>query len=225
MPGVGARPCTARVECRYGEIRRESLGAILLPDAHLGAAIALPGGILRDDACGWRRNQRESSVSSHELEAKLRRHTLRNVGARRPAMSRTRARKRIEALALQADCASARGPSSDVASARSRVDGRVEGREGEPTEAEALLERARRHTRRGEQRRALLALEQACCQSSEDARVWTLYAAKCRSLSRYDDAERALRQALWLRARARDSARASVTRRLLQELQQRRPAA
>jgi Flp pilus assembly protein TadD len=88
-----------------------------------------------------------------------------------------------------------------------------------------LLERARRHMRKGEQRRAWLTLQEACCVSSDDARVWALYAAYSRRMNRLDEAEKAFAQALYLRERQRDEARAGVLRRLLEELRSERCAA
>jgi Flp pilus assembly protein TadD len=83
---------------------------------------------------------------------------------------------------------------------------------------QALLRRARRFRRRGEHRRALLALRTACLENQGDPRLWTLYAAECARQHRRDDAAHALRQALWLRKRSRDAARARVTRTLIERL-------
>ncbi len=90
---------------------------------------------------------------------------------------------------------------------------------------ECVLDRARRFIKRGEDRRALLTLEQACYGAAQDARVWALYAAHCQRTNRLADAERAFRQALYLRERERDEARAVVLRRLLDELVKTREAA
>ena len=91
--------------------------------------------------------------------------------------------------------------------------------------AAELVERARRHLRKGEQRRAWLSLQEACCVSSDDARIWALYAAHSRRMNRLDEAEKAFAQALYLRERQRDHARAAVLRRLLEELRSERYAA
>ena len=64
----------------------------------------------------------------------------------------------------------------------------------------------------------MLALHEACALRRDDAALWTLYAVACFRSRRPDDARRALGQALWLRQRARDERRASVTRRLGQSL-------
>ena len=96
---------------------------------------------------------------------------------------------------------------------------------GPPTAVEALLDRSRRLLRRGEQRRALLTLQQACFVAASDARLWALYGVQCWRMNRLDDAERALRQALWFRERARDDKRACVLTRLLDQLLDERQAA
>lgn len=83
---------------------------------------------------------------------------------------------------------------------------------------QALLRRARRFRRRGEHRRALLALRTACFENRGDPRLWTLYAAGCARLRRRDEAALALRQALWLRKRLHDTARARVTLALIERL-------
>ena len=77
------------------------------------------------------------------------------------------------------------------------------------------LQRARRQRLRGEQRKALLLLREACCLSEKEARLWTLYAVQCWRTGHRDDARTAMRQALWLRQRESDHARAHVLRGLL----------
>ncbi len=64
----------------------------------------------------------------------------------------------------------------------------------------------------------MLALREACYGSGEDARLWTLYAMSCLRAGKNDDGSQALRQALWLRERMKDEARAAVTRRLIDRL-------
>lgn len=83
---------------------------------------------------------------------------------------------------------------------------------------ERLLARARRARRRGQHRRAMMALREAACLSADDARIWTLYAAQCLRAGRRDEAVQALRQAAWLRQRARDAGRARVARLLLEQV-------
>jgi hypothetical protein len=77
------------------------------------------------------------------------------------------------------------------------------------------MSRARRMKRKGEERRAMLALREAVCRANDDARLWTLYGVQCARVGRVEEAERALRHALWLRQRARDERRVEVTRTLL----------
>ncbi len=86
------------------------------------------------------------------------------------------------------------------------------------TPEERLLARARRARRRGKHRRAMLALREAACVQGDDARLWTLYAAQCLRAGHRDEAVQALRQATWLRQRARDTLRARVTRLLLEQV-------
>src|SRR5688572_6766168 len=83
-----------------------------------------------------------------------------------------------------------------------------------------LVLRARRFRRRGEQRRAMLILREACHAAEDCARLWTLYAAQCMRVGRRDDATDALTRAVWLREKNRDAARAKVTRDLLERLAQ-----
>jgi Flp pilus assembly protein TadD len=80
--------------------------------------------------------------------------------------------------------------------------------------------RARRLRRRGEERRAMLILREACHAAEDCARLWTLYAAQCMRVGKRDDATDALTRAVWLRERDRDAARAKVTRDLLERLAQ-----
>jgi Flp pilus assembly protein TadD len=83
---------------------------------------------------------------------------------------------------------------------------------------QVLVRRAQRHHRRGEHRQAMLALRQACQHSGHSPRLWTLYGVACLRVRRVDDARQALRQALWLRQRARDVGRARVMERLIEQL-------
>lgn len=81
--------------------------------------------------------------------------------------------------------------------------------------AEAACVRARRARRRGLVRDEVNALRLACSMRENDATLWTLLAVALQRMSRTAEALEALRQALWLRERAGDSARARVTRELL----------
>lgn len=87
-----------------------------------------------------------------------------------------------------------------------------------PLGEEALLRRAWRHRRRGEQRRAMLVLREACQREAGSAKLWTLYAAQCVRVGRRDEAQHALKQALWLRQRARDAVRVRVVGALIDQL-------
>jgi hypothetical protein len=64
----------------------------------------------------------------------------------------------------------------------------------------------------------MLALREAACVQGDDARLWTLYAAQCLRAGRRDEAVQALRQAMWLRQRARDTERTRVTSLLLEQV-------
>jgi Flp pilus assembly protein TadD len=83
---------------------------------------------------------------------------------------------------------------------------------GFPSRTELLLARARRAQQRGERRQAWVALREATLLAETDARVWALYAAACVKSNRLDEAERAFGQALYLRQRAHDTARAQALR-------------
>lgn len=61
----------------------------------------------------------------------------------------------------------------------------------------------------------MLILREVCFRSPSEPRLWALYAAQCWRMGRRDDARRALRQAIWLRDKAHDAARARVLRALL----------
>lgn len=65
----------------------------------------------------------------------------------------------------------------------------------------------------------MLSLREACHTGGKCPRLWTLYAMACMRVRRIDEAKHALRQALWLRQRARDDQRAKVTERLLHQLE------
>ena len=87
------------------------------------------------------------------------------------------------------------------------------------TPEQALRRRVRRFRRRGENRRAMLALREAALKNDRDAKVWTLYGAECMRMGRRDAARDALRHAAWLREREREYGKARTTRRLLELLE------
>lgn len=80
---------------------------------------------------------------------------------------------------------------------------------------EQRVDQARRQIRRGEPRKALVLLREACFSAGDDARLWVLYAAQSWRMGRLDDTRQALRHALWLRERAHDERRARVIRSLI----------
>ena len=80
---------------------------------------------------------------------------------------------------------------------------------------EQQVQQAQRLRRRGEQRKALLLLREACFRAGSDARLWALYAMQCWRMGRADDARQAFRQAIWFRERAGDAGRTRVLRALL----------
>jgi hypothetical protein len=57
----------------------------------------------------------------------------------------------------------------------------------------------------------MLTLREACYREDDSARLWTLYAAACVRAGRRDEATHALKQALWIRRRCHDDARAKTT--------------
>lgn len=83
---------------------------------------------------------------------------------------------------------------------------------------EVLVARARRLRRRGDTRRSLVLLRQACALDEWRARTYTLLGVQAAHEGLVAEATQALKQARWLRARAGDKARAAVTARLVTEL-------
>jgi hypothetical protein len=84
--------------------------------------------------------------------------------------------------------------------------------------AVTALERARRQSERGDERRAMLILREECFAVEHDAALWVHYGLSCLRVRRRDEGLRALAHALWLRERARDEARAQVMRDLIAHL-------
>jgi Flp pilus assembly protein TadD len=83
---------------------------------------------------------------------------------------------------------------------------------------ETLIARSRRVREKGDTRRAMVLLRQACALDEWRARSWTLLGALLAREGVCEEAGRALNQARWLRARAGEKARAAVTERLAAEL-------
>jgi Flp pilus assembly protein TadD len=79
---------------------------------------------------------------------------------------------------------------------------------------EVLVARARRLRRKGDTRRALVLLRQACALDEWRPRTYTLLGVQAAREGLVAEASQALKQARWLRARAGDKVRAAVTARL-----------
>jgi thioredoxin-like negative regulator of GroEL len=84
--------------------------------------------------------------------------------------------------------------------------------------ADELTDRARRMRRRGESRRALVALREACLLDERCASRWLLYARVLVEAGKLDDAERAMKQSLYRREQTGDEKRANVVRTLIARL-------
>jgi hypothetical protein len=84
--------------------------------------------------------------------------------------------------------------------------------------AVTAVERARRQSERGDERRAMLILREACFAAESDAPLWVHYGLSCLRARRKDEGFRALAHALWLRERTRDHARCRVMRELIAHL-------
>ena len=83
---------------------------------------------------------------------------------------------------------------------------------------ETLIARSRKARAKGDGRRALVLLRQACALDEWRARSWTLLGALAAREGAGEEAARALNQARWLRARAGDAPRAAATERLAARL-------
>jgi len=88
----------------------------------------------------------------------------------------------------------------------------------QPTTSESLIERARRLRRKGETRKAIVAMREACLRDDGAAWEWALYGAWLAEAGRTSEAEEAYAHALWLRRKSGDSARARTMQRLLAHL-------
>ena len=84
--------------------------------------------------------------------------------------------------------------------------------------AVTAVERARRQSERGDERRAMLILREECFQVESDPGLWVHYGLSCLRARRRDEGFRALAHALWLRERARDERRAAVMRDIIAHL-------
>jgi Flp pilus assembly protein TadD len=84
--------------------------------------------------------------------------------------------------------------------------------------AEELTLRALKLQRRGELRRASLTMREATSLDESNAARWMLFAQMLIRLGQRDDAERAMKQSLFLRERRGEKVKANVIRRLLLNL-------
>lgn len=84
---------------------------------------------------------------------------------------------------------------------------------------DVLVRRAQRLSRRGDDRKAMLAAREACFGSPRDARLWALYGALCFRARRRDEALHAFGQSLWLRQRAKDERRVGVLQKLIRQVE------
>lgn len=83
---------------------------------------------------------------------------------------------------------------------------------------ESRIVRARKLRSRGDRRRALVLLREACALDAWRARPHAILGALCVELGLREEAARAYKQACWLQARAGEQRRAEVTAKLLEEL-------
>ena len=86
------------------------------------------------------------------------------------------------------------------------------------TTTDRLIERARRHRRRGEMRKAIVALREACLRDDRAAWLWTLYGVWLAETGHAADAQRALSHALWLRRQSHDEGRIRSTESVMSHL-------
>lgn len=84
--------------------------------------------------------------------------------------------------------------------------------------AVTAVERARRQSERGDERRAMLILRDECFAAESNPGLWVHYGLSCLRARRRDEGFRALAHALWLRERARDHKRSQVMRDLIARL-------
>ena len=84
--------------------------------------------------------------------------------------------------------------------------------------AEELTSRAQRLRRKGELRRAAMTLREACGLDEENAARWVMLGDVLFRTGKKEEAARAMKQALFLRNRRGDRAKANVIRRLILNL-------
>lgn len=88
----------------------------------------------------------------------------------------------------------------------------------EPTRIEMLASKARKMRSKGDDRKALTTLREACMLDDHCAWLWTLYGVWLGRMGRSEEALRALRHALWLRKSTNDAPRMKSTQRLIDAL-------
>ena len=81
-----------------------------------------------------------------------------------------------------------------------------------------LTARAHRFRRKGEWRRASIAYREACALDELDAARWLWLGDTLARMGKRDEAERAMKQALFLRLQNAEKAKATVIRRLMLQL-------
>jgi Flp pilus assembly protein TadD len=84
--------------------------------------------------------------------------------------------------------------------------------------AAELTLRAHRARRKGQYRRALVALREACALDEHHAPRWLWLADVLARLGKRDEAERAMKQSLYLRQQSGEKSKANVVRGLLLQL-------
>lgn len=80
------------------------------------------------------------------------------------------------------------------------------------------IKRARRLFGRGEARRALVLLRDACSENEQDARLWAIYGIACHRQGKQAEALQALKHAAWVRQRAQQTKRAHSLRQIIARL-------
>lgn len=88
-----------------------------------------------------------------------------------------------------------------------------------PTSVDVLIHRTQKFRRKGEFRKALQAIREACLMEEQSAWLWTLYGFILTQRHRISEARQAYRHALWLRKASGDEARARSTQLLLDNLE------
>ncbi len=83
---------------------------------------------------------------------------------------------------------------------------------------EARIARARKSWARGDSRRALVLLREACALDEWRARTWTIFGTRLAEHGHTDEAARAFKQARWLRLRAGERGRVQAMDRLTARL-------